>query len=108
MTETENKGKSMTQAILTSIAVPLFIFIVFGALYWFAWGGKDNAKKEKILKTIHSEVLKGNKVAIAIKCEGYSWLSSLENEDLIMAALQGNENAIKALKIDLERPNRKY
>lgn len=110
MNENEKKEKTIMTTlfqIFQILLIPIAAFCVFAPIYWFT-SGKENMKKNQIMKKIHSEILKGNKVAIAIKCESYSWMTSLENEDLIMAALDGNESAIKALKIDLDRPNRKY
>lgn len=110
MNDIEKKEKSIMTTLLQTLPIfmiPIAVFCVFAPIYWFT-SGKENMKKNKIRNQIHSEILKGNKVAIAIKCDGYSWLTSVENEDLIMAALDGNESAIKALKIDLDRPNRKY
>jgi hypothetical protein len=84
----------------------LFVFTI-GNVVWFFIIRKE-VKEYRIKKTINSEILKGNKIAIAIKCENYSWMISPENEELIMAALEGNEGAIKALRINVDRPNRNY
>lgn len=110
MNDNEKKEKKIMMTlfqIFQCFLIPVGIFSVFASVYWLT-SGKENMKKNKIMKQIHREVLNGNKVAIAIKIDAYSWMTSAENEDLIMAALDGNEGAIKALRINVDRPNRNY
>ena len=96
----------MSEAFKGYLISCLFVGTI-GAFIWF-FIIREKVAEHRIKGVINSEILKGNKVAVAMKIEGYSSLVDVENEVLITAALNGNESAIKALRIDVDRMNRKY
>lgn len=89
----------MALIITTCISITTSIGVV--CLFIYLCGGKDSLRQRRINKIINSEIIKGNKYAVAIKKCSYTM--KWEEESLVMAAIGGNLSALEALKIDLDR-----
>ena len=75
--------------------VPFILDIVFPFLKGFS-------SEKRMEKYINEHCIKGNDIAILIRRDKLNYY--LERDyDLIRAAIEGNENAIKALKLDREK-----
>lgn len=79
----------------------LIIFLTFIAFmawmfYWFTV--REKLFEKRMRKLIHTEILKGNKTSIALRRSVYL---RIEDEDLILKALEGNEFAIQSLNLEL-------
>jgi len=72
------------------------VVAVFGSfIYWFIV--RESLANNRIRSSINREAINGNEVAIAMK--GYYFRPDWKDEDLIMAALGGNEHARRALGV---------
>lgn len=87
----EDFRKYLVISLPATVVVGFLIFTV----YWLCI--RENLAKSRIIREINTEVIKGNQFAVMIKKELY--LIGWEDECLIMAALKGNESALKALRI---------
>lgn len=79
------------------ICCSLVLGFFFYTLYWCTI--REKLIESRIRKKIHEEILKGNKVAIILK--NHKCFILIEDEDLILKALEGNEYAIQALNIEI-------
>ena len=79
-------------------------FMVFILNYAFPYISSLSPER-RLEKFIDEECLKGNKVAIMIR-QNKSYISDKDHL-LIRQAIEGNENALKALKLD-EESRKKY
>lgn len=74
---------------------PLLLYVVFPFFENFS-------QEKKLEKFIDEKCLEGNQIAIRIRRQNFSYYSKRDYK-LIRAAIQGNEHAIKALKLDAEK-----
>lgn len=80
-----------------SIYLPTLIFMTFCGALWcliYSFIIKAKIKENRMKKLINKKIIEGNKFASKLKRNGRIYI---EDEDLIMAALEGNENAMKTL-----------
>lgn len=73
----------------------ILIGVLLFMLYWFLI--RPEIFDCKMRKIIHTEIINGNKNAIAMKQKFVSY--RIENKDLMFEALKGNEHAIEALNL---------
>jgi hypothetical protein len=83
-------------AILAALA--MICFIPFLTLVVFPFF-QSFSPEHKIENFVNKHCLQGNEIAILIKRERLSYYSERDHT-LIRAAIEGNENAIRALKLD--------
>jgi hypothetical protein len=79
--------------------VPLVLFVLFPFFQSFTY-------EKRIEKLIDEECLKGNEIAIRIRRREISYFADRDHL-LIKEAINGNENAVRALKLDCTDPYRK-
>lgn len=81
--------------ITTSIClVPFLMYIVLPFLQSFS-------PEKRFERYIDKKCIQGNEIAILIRREGLKYSLSKDYE-LMQAAIEGNEHAIKALKLDMK------
>lgn len=79
---------------------PFIIFIAFPLF-------QSLSREKRFEKFVDDQCIQGNQIAILIRRERMSYLSDRDHK-LMQAAIEGNENAIKALKLDPESQKHKY
>ncbi len=83
-------------AIICSVAVFCFIFFMAFVLFPFL---SSFAPEKRLEKFIDTKCLQGNEIAIRIRRQGIRYFSDRDCR-LVRAAIEGNEHAIKALKLE--------
>jgi hypothetical protein len=79
--------------------IPFIVFVVFPFFNSFS-------PEKRLERFIDEKCLEGNEVAIRIRREGLFRYHSHNDNKLIRAAIEGNEYAIKALKLEFGKTNR--
>lgn len=86
------------KSFLSFITPIIIILSICGPFFYFSFIRKE-LEENKLEKTVDQEVIKGNKVAIAMRRS--SRFVYFKDKDLIIAALEGNKSAIEALRIEI-------
>lgn len=89
----------LKQTLLAFLPAFVMLAILGPVIYWFPV--REGLANNRIRQTINREAINGNEVAIAMK--GRYFRPDWKDEDLIMAALDGNEHARRALGVKMEK-----
>jgi hypothetical protein len=94
-------GGSVLTIVVSICFIPLMMFVVFPFF-------ERLSSEKRLEKFVDNQCLRGNEIAILVRREGNRYYDKRDYK-LIRAAIEGNEHAIKALKLDPEsRKNKNY
>lgn len=80
--------------------IPVMVFVVFPFF-------ESLSSEKRLEKFVDDQCLQGNEMAILIRRDGTRYYAKRDYK-LIRSAIEGNEYAIKALKLDPQSKNNKY